>query len=403
MSRYQWLLVALLSANFGVVFFDRNVFSYLTSFIQPDLDLSNFQIGNIASAFSFAWAIAGLCVGSLVDRFGRRKPMLVSATVAFSMASVLSGYASGFAWLLGARLLMGIAEGGIMPITQTLIAAEVPHQRRGLAQGITQNFGANLLANTLGPVIIVWMAIRYGWRNAFFLAALPGIVMALLIGALVREPEVLAPASSLRRGGFAAAIADRSMLLCIAISTLLVAYLMVLFTFTPLYLVQVRGFDQRHMSWIMSSYGVASMAVAFLVPGSSDRFGRKPVIFAASLLGLVLPLGLLFIGGTQPVPLMACIAVGAALSGVFPLAMATIPSEIVGPARTATALSLTMGVSEILGGVLAPSLAGKVADLKGLGMTLWILVGIVAAIIVLAAMLRETAPAVLARRKHRAH
>ena len=400
MSRYQWLLVALLSANFGVVFFDRNVFSYLTSFIQPDLDLSNFQIGNIASAFSFAWAIAGLCVGSLVDRFGRRKPMLVSATVAFSMASVLSGYASGFAWLLGARLLMGIAEGGIMPITQTLIAAEVPHQRRGLAQGITQNFGANLLANTLGPVIIVWMAIRYGWRNAFFLAALPGIVMALLIGALVREPEVLAPASSLRRGGFAAAIADRSMLLCIAISTLLVAYLMVLFTFTPLYLVQVRGFDQRHMSWIMSSYGVASMAVAFLVPGSSDRFGRKPVIFAASLLGLVLPLGLLFIGGTQPVPLMACIAVGAALSGVFPLAMATIPSEIVGPARTATALSLTMGVSEILGGVLAPSLAGKVADLKGLDMTLWILVGIIAAIIALAAMLRETAPAVLARRKH---
>jgi len=52
MSRYQWLLVALLSANFGVVFFDRNVFSYLTSFIQPDLKLSNFQIGNIASAAS---------------------------------------------------------------------------------------------------------------------------------------------------------------------------------------------------------------------------------------------------------------------------------------------------------------------------------------------------------------
>jgi MFS transporter, ACS family, hexuronate transporter len=107
------------------------------------------------------------------------------------------------------------------------------------------------------------------------------------------------------------------MLLCIAISTLLVAYLLVFFTFTPLYLIQVRGFDQRQMSWIMSSFGVASMAVAFLVPGSSDRFGRKPVIIVASLLGLVLPLGLLFTGGRQLVPLMACIAVGAALSGVF--------------------------------------------------------------------------------------
>jgi len=397
MSRYQWLLVTLLSANFGVVFFDRNVFSYLTSFIQADLHLSNFQIGNIASAFSFSWAIAGLGMGSLVDRFGRRKLMLVSATVVFSLASVLSGFASGFAWLLGARLLMGIAEGGIMPITQTLIAAGVPHERRGLAQGITQNFGANLLANTLGPIIIVWMAVHFGWRNAFFLAALPGIVMAVLIGALVREPAAVASGAS-RRGGFAAALADRSLLLCIAISILLVAYLMVLFTFIPLYLIQVRGFDQQHMSWIMSSFGVASMAVAFLVPGSSDRFGRKPVIIVASLLGLSLPLGFLFIGGTQPIPLMACIAVGAALSGVFPLAMATIPSEIVGPTRTSTALSLTMGISEILGGVLAPSVAGKVADIKGLSMTLWILVGIVAAIIVLAAMLRETAPAVLRRR-----
>jgi ACS family hexuronate transporter-like MFS transporter len=393
MGRYQWLLVALLSANFGVVFFDRNVFSYLTSFIQPDLNLSNFQIGNIASAFSFSWALAGLCMGSLVDRFGRRKPMLVAATVAFSMASVLSGFSSGFAWLLGARLLMGIAEGGIMPITQTLIAAEVPHERRGLAQGITQNFGANLLANTLGPLVIVWMAIRFGWRNAFFLAALPGVVMALLIAALVREPTRAAPASGVERGGFARVLADRSMLLCIAISTLLVAYLVVFFTFAPLYLIQVRGFDQQHMSWLMSSFGVASMAVAFLVPGSSDRFGRKPVIIAASLPGLVLPLGLLFSSGRQLMPLIACIAVGSSLSGVFPLAMATIPSEIVGPARTATALSLTMGISEILGGVLAPSVAGKVADLDGLSATLWILVGLVAVIIALAAMLRETAPA----------
>jgi MFS transporter, ACS family, hexuronate transporter len=398
MGRYQWLLVALLSANFGVVFFDRNVFGYLTSFIQPDLNLSNFQIGNIASAFSFSWAIAGLGMGSLVDRFGRRKLMLVFATVVFSMASVLSGLASGFAWLLGARLLMGIAEGGIMPITQTLIAAEVPHERRGLAQGVTQNFGSNLIANTLGPVIIVWMAISFGWRNAFFLAAVPGVVMAVLIAALVREPATVAPVSQAGRGRFSAAMGDRSMLLCIAISTLLVAYLVVFFTFGPLYLIRVRGFDQRHMSFIMSSFGVASMAVAFLVPGSSDRFGRKPVIIVASLLGLVLPFGMLFTTGTQLVPVIACIAVGAALSGVFPLAMATIPSELVGPNKTATALSLTMGISEILGGVLAPSVAGKVADLKGLSMTLWMVAGLVVAIIVLATLLRETAPAVLRRR-----
>ncbi len=220
--------------------------------------------------------------------------MLVGATVVFSLASVLSGFASGFAWLLGARLLMGIAEGGIMPITQTLIAAEVPHGRRGLAQGITQNFGANLLANTLGPLIIVWMAIRFALAQCIFSCRAAGHRHGAVdrrAGARTRRARACLP---VERGGLAAALADRSMLLCIAISTLLVAYLVVFFTFAPLYLVRVRGFDQRQMSWLMSSFGVASMAVAFLVPGSSDRFGRKPVIIAASLLGLVLPLGLLF-------------------------------------------------------------------------------------------------------------
>ncbi len=113
-------------------------------------------------------------MGTLVDRIGRRKLMLVVATLVFSLASVLSGFAAGFVALLGARLLMGIAEGGIMPITQTLIASDVPHERRGLAQGLTQNFGANLLANWLGPLVIVWMGVHYGWRNAFFLSAIPG-------------------------------------------------------------------------------------------------------------------------------------------------------------------------------------------------------------------------------------
>jgi len=397
MTRYQWLLIGLLSANFGVVFFDRNTISYLGSFIQKDLGLTNEQLGLIAGAFSFAWAIAGLFMGALVDRFGRRKLMLVVATVVFSLASVLSGFAAGFIGLLGARLLMGIAEGGIMPITQTLIASDVPHERRGLAQGLTQNFGANLLANSLGPLIIVWMGMQYGWRNAFFLAAIPGVVMAFLIAWLIREPKVDAARVKPEPGAVGRMLKARNILLCILISTLLVAFLLVFVTFTPLYLLNVRGFSQSQMSVIMASFGIVSMAIAFLVPGSSDRFGRKPVIIIAALIGLMLPLGVLYLG-SAPVPAMiACMAAGAFLSGIFPLVMATIPSEVVGLARTATALSLTMGISEIVGGVFAPWIAGRVADQHGLGATLWILAGLVLLIIVSALFLRETAPAALAR------
>ena len=398
MTRYQWTLIALLSANFGVVFFDRNTISYLGSFIQQDLGLNNAQLGYIASAFSFAWAIAGLFMGALVDRIGRRKLILVVATLVFSLASVVSGFAGSFIALLGARLLMGVAEGGIMPITQTLIASDVPHERRGLAQGLTQNFGANLLANWLGPIVIVWMGVTYGWRNAFFLSAIPGVVMAFLIAWLVREPKIESSRAKPEPGAVQRMLGDRNIILCILISTLLVAFLLVFVTFTPLYLLNVRGFSQGEMSVIMSSFGIASMAVAFLVPGSSDRFGRKPVIVIASLIGLGLPLGMLFAGGTSVAGTITWIILGSTLSGVFPMVMATIPSEVVGAARTTTALSLTMGISEIVGGVFAPSIAGIIADAHGLAATLWILAGITAAIIVLALFLRETAPAVIARR-----
>ena len=420
-KRYQWTLILLLSFNFGIVFFDRNAFSFLTPFIQPALGLSNFQIGLIAGAFSFTWALAGLGVGRLSDYLGRRKIILVVATLVFSLASALSGLAGSFIALLAARLLMGMAEGGIMPISQTLIVAEVDPERRGLAQGITQNFGANILANFLGPIVIVAIATAVGWRNAFYLAALPGLVMGALIAVLVHDPPM--PARSARpavagapggtagpggtavpgpaaatTGGAWALLADRTILLCILISILLVAYLVVFAAFMPLYLVQVRGIGNQTMSYVLSSFGLFSIAVSILVPGASDFLGRKPVAVVAGFLGVMLPLGVLLTHGTDTTPLYLSFALGSLLSGVFPLAMATIPSEVVDPARTATTLSLTMGLSEIVGGVCAPVVAGWFADRQGLAAPLWIMVGLSLAVALLALLLRETAPRVLARR-----
>ncbi len=85
-----------------------------------------------------------------------------------------------------------------MPISQALVAAEVEPERRGLAMGVTQNFGANLLGNFLGPIVIVAFAQMYGWRQTFYLAALPGFIVAVLMWLLIREP----PAAPVCRGFF---------------------------------------------------------------------------------------------------------------------------------------------------------------------------------------------------------
>jgi len=141
-AAYQIMLVTLLSVNFGIVFFDRNSLNFLMPFVQPDLGVSNTQVGILASALSFTWALAAFGIGLVSDKTGSRKGLLILATLAFSVCSFVSGIAGSFAMMLGARLLMGVAEGGIMPISQTLIVAEVEPRQRGLAMGVTRRISA---------------------------------------------------------------------------------------------------------------------------------------------------------------------------------------------------------------------------------------------------------------------
>jgi MFS transporter, ACS family, hexuronate transporter len=170
---YQVLLVGLLSLNFGILFFDRNALNFLMPFVKPDLGLSDTQVGMLSSGLSLTWAVAGFAVGALSDRLGSRKPIIVIGTLAFCLCSVVSGLAASFAMLLGARILMGAAEGGVMPVSHSIIVAEVEEKHRGLAMGVAQNLGSNVLGSAVAPLVLIPIAVAYGWQNGFFLAAVP--------------------------------------------------------------------------------------------------------------------------------------------------------------------------------------------------------------------------------------
>jgi predicted MFS family arabinose efflux permease len=397
--RYQVILVAVLCLNFGILFFDRNALNFLMPFVQPELKLSFTQVGLLGSALSFTWALASIFVSSLSDRLGKRKIIIVVSTLVFAACSAVSGLASSFLLLLGARLVMGLSEGGVMPISHALVADAVAPERRGLAQGIAQNLGSSLLGSTAAPLVLVPVALAWGWRHAFFLAAVPALLSALLVVLFVVEqapPQRTGTAAEGARAPLLSVLGERNVVVCAVLSVLLVSYLVVCWAFMPLILVQHRGYSAETAGLLMAALGVASALSSFVVPGLSDYFGRRPVIFPMVFLGAILPLGALYFDGPVWV-LMAIFFAGWMFNGTFPMFMATIPTESVGPRRAASAMGFVMAIGEVLGGVLSPSIAGWLSDRFGLTAPLWLLFGLAVAGGTVAIFLRETAPRLVAR------
>jgi ACS family hexuronate transporter-like MFS transporter len=397
---YQAWLVGMLSINFGIVFFDRQALNVLMPFVQPELSLTNTQIGLLASALSFTWALAAFGVGKLSDTIGNRKLLLILSTLGFSVCSFASGIATSFILMLSARLLMGAAEGGIMPISHAMVATEVDPKHRGLAQGIAQNFGSNLLGSFIAPVLLVWFGQEFGWRNAFFLAGIPGIVSAAIIWFTLKEPPAPPKPSAEHEGekyGVMDAMRNRNVFLCVVLGVLMVSYFVICLTFLPIYLTSIRGYSAIEMSWLIGTLGISATIGSFATSGLSDLIGRKPVMIAMPLIGVILPLGAMYWAGSVW-GLAAIFFFGWGLNGIFPLFMATVPSESVDPRHAATALGLTMGSAEILGGVFAPGIAGAAADASTLAAPLWIMIGLTIAGGIVAMFLKETAPRALARR-----
>ncbi|MXO88787.1 MFS transporter [Alteraurantiacibacter aestuarii] len=418
--KYQALLVFLLSLNFGIVFFDRQALNALMPFVQPELGLTGTQVGLLAAGLSFSWAIAAFFVGRLSDSMGKRKILLVIATVAFSLCSFLSGIATSFLFLFAARLLMGVAEGGVMPISHAMVASEVNPERRGLAQGVAQNLGSNLLGSFAAPVVLVAFAQMFSWREAFYLAAIPGLISAALIWFMLEEPQMPAkePAPKKTMGqtvtDFLAetgkALAVRNMWISVVVGVLMVGHFVTTWAFMPLFLVQQRGMDETSMSWLMGSLGIAAAIYSIVVSGLSDKIGRKPVMVFLPFLSVVGPLGVLLLdpagfAGTglfglsnYALVLVPIFFIGWMVNGIFPIFMATIPSESFKPIHHATVLGLAMGSCEVLGGVFGPIVAGWINDGFGADSFLYLLMGLAVVSGFVSMGLRETAPAALRRK-----
>ena len=262
--------------------------------------------------------------------------------------------------------------------------------------GIMQNMGASVLGSAAAPLILVPVATAFGWRNAFYLAAIPGLISAFVIWMLVKEPIVRPRHVAEQRLTFTDALSERNIALCSLMAMLLISYVVICWSFLPLYLTSSGRYSLDEMTWLMAALGISAGLSSFVVPAISDRVGRKPVMIIVPLMGVLLPIAALGLEGSAWT-LGAVFFLSWAFNGTFPLMMATIPSETVDPKHVATALGFVMGTGEILGGVLAPTVAGGLADVYGLAAPLWMMAGLSLLASAVAFGLRETAPVKSAR------
>jgi MFS family permease len=297
---------------------------------------------------------------------------------------------------------MGLAEGPILPIAQSLVAIESTAAKRGNNMGVMQNFGSNLLGSFVAPLLLVALASTLNWRWAFYLAGVPGLIMALLIAKFVRQPAVTvmpaptaAPLAETSMG-YREMLQHRNMWLCMLMAIFMVAWMVVGWAFLPLFYTKVRQISNGQMSVLMSVLGLSAAFFSFVVPALSDRFGRRPVIVLFNFIGLLVPLAALYFQGSLFV-LGTVIFLGWSASGTFPLFMGTVPSETIPARYVATSLGMVVGLGEILGGVSAPAIAGRAADHYGLQAPVMIMAVCAVLGTVLALFLRETAPIRLAR------
>ena len=176
-SRYAWVLVALLWVVGMLNYLDRQVIFSLFPPLKVEFQVSDTRLGLLSAAFLWIYGLFSLPGGYLADRFSRKGVIIFSLAV-WSLVTWATAHVGSFSQLLAARALMGVSEACYLPAALALIAGHHGERTRSLATGLHQSglYTGVILGGALGG----WMGERYGWRSAFTLLGVAGVVYAVV-------------------------------------------------------------------------------------------------------------------------------------------------------------------------------------------------------------------------------
>ena len=181
----RWYVLFLLTAVYALNIADRFVISTLIEPIKADLHISDSAVGFLTGvSLALFYVAAGLPLSVIADRVNRRNLVALSLG-AWSFMTVVCGFTRTFGQLMAARVLVGVGEAGGTPPSQSLISDYFPWRHRALALSIYA-VGASIgsmLGSSTG-----YLSDQWGWRSAFFVLGVPGVILACVLRFTVKEP-----------------------------------------------------------------------------------------------------------------------------------------------------------------------------------------------------------------------
>ncbi|MFI1744160.1 MULTISPECIES: MFS transporter [Thalassobellus] len=368
---YENGIVTLMSLVFGCLFFDRLALNYLIPYVAKDLALNNTQIGLLAAGLSLAWAASSYYTTAWSDSRNKNKATFIIAIFIFSICSFGSGMAIGFGTLLVARIVMGLAEGPLIPLAQVFVERESSPHRLGLNVGLLQGVGAALFGSILAPIILVAIAENIGWRNAFYVAAAPGFLLGVIVYFYVK-PSTAESVGIAKKSSFSVSelLKYHNMKWGIPLACCVFGWWFATIPFITKYFTTTQGMTGDEMKMTMGLLGVSMLVASLVLPGISDKIGRKKALYIAVILGILYPFAVYYLNGSvlhRPAMFLSYFMVGA-----IPLVAAIVPSEAVPNHLKAKAIGLTTAVAEIVGGVIVPAISGALSDIIHESAFLWV-------------------------------
>jgi predicted MFS family arabinose efflux permease len=377
-SRGQaWFAFAMTLALMIFDYIDRQVIVSLFPYLKAEWSLSDKQLGALVSVVSVTVALGALPVALFADRASRVKSIVVMATI-WSLSTISCMWARSYGQLLAARAMVGLGEAGYGSVGAALIASHFPARMRGaLLAGF---FASASVGSVLGVMLGGVIASHWGWKAAFGVVGVPGLILALLY-LKVRDYKTvaMAPAMQAKRQSIGEAVVhiakvlgrSRTMLwVCIGGAAQLIV-VSAMWSWLPSFLNRVHGMDPASAALKAALVVLAGAAGAVVWGAVVDRAGLRQPRRKLSTMALlcVLSMAVLmtaFGGGLSTAAQFPVILLGGFLMTCSVGPVSAIVIDVIHPGVRATGSSVLALFQNLFGLAAGPFITGILSDSLGL-------------------------------------